>query len=138
METELLVILMFIGLFVLVVRSFMGVNPNKGPAKDILSNPDHKWTDSVRAWGGEMHFDTANRRIALIPRSGKAKVVGFGDVRRWNYGPLYNAAQTSQLGYRFQVTTNDGADPITFLDIRGMNHVVPEMWMAKLNAYING
>lgn len=137
-ETELLIILVFVGLFALLIRSFIGVKTSTPEVKAILKDPQHKWTDSVRAWGGEMHFDPENRRVALIPRSGKAKVVSFSDIRRWNVVPLMNSVQTAQLGYRFQVTTNDPKDPITSLDIRGLNASVPDFWAAKLTAYVEG
>ena len=48
-----------------------------------------------------------------------------------------NATQRNQLGWRFRITTANPANPITFLEIRGLDRAVPELWMAKLNAYIN-
>lgn len=121
---------------------YLGLSNNSGrttrAAHALLTNSDYKWVDSMKAWGGEIHVDPRGEgHLLLISRHSAPRVVGFGDLRQWGYDPLMSNTN-HHLGWRFKVTTNDAPEPITFIDIRGTNRSLPETWLAKLNAYING
>lgn len=107
-------------------------------ARAVLENPEYRWTDVLRSHQSEIRFDPEKRVMCLLSVHSAPRIVAFSDIRAWAYNVLpYRNTQTSYT-YRFQITTNNPANPITFLDIHAPNNSAAEMWVAKMTAYING
>lgn len=66
------------------------------------------------------------------------KLLPFSVIRKWRAEPVYNSADR-RVGWNFIIETADPAEPIWTIRIRsGGGNEVPNFWMAKFNAYLNG
>ena len=71
----------FMGFVLLAYNVFKGVDTKSSAATAILSNPKYRWTDSLKAWGGQIHFDQQGGFLGVLSRSSPPQVIAFGDVR---------------------------------------------------------
>lgn len=110
--------------------------PAPSESQLILQDPKYNWSDVLRVKNREIHFDTTNGGHNLVIRNKEAPaLLPFEIIRSWGYKPLTNFAN-DHIGYRFSITTSNALDPILYIGC-GRDVMVPDLWMAKFNAYLN-
>jgi len=66
------------------------------------------------------------------------RILPFSVIRKWRAEPIYNSADR-RVGWNFVIETGDVQEPIWTVRMRaGAGNAVPNFWMAKFNAHLNG
>ncbi|HEY8612333.1 MAG TPA: hypothetical protein VIL69_13705, partial [Roseomonas sp.] len=80
--------------------------------------------------GAEEMVGLASHRITrLLP---------FSIIRKWRTEPIYNSAD-KRVGWNFIIETADPQEPIWTIRMKfGPGNAVPNFWMAKFSAHLNG
>ncbi|MFH5923180.1 hypothetical protein [Roseomonas xinghualingensis] len=66
------------------------------------------------------------------------KILPFSIIRKWRAEPIYNSAGKC-VGWNFIIETGDTQEPIWTMRMRsGPGQAVPNFWMAKFSAHLNG
>jgi hypothetical protein len=62
----------------------------------------------------------------------------YSIIRKWRAEPIYNSAD-KRVGWNFIIETGDVAEPIWTVRMRsGPRTTLPNLWIAKFNAHLNG
>ena len=79
--------------------------------------------------GDEMLGIASRRATRLLP---------YAIVRRWRTEAVYNSAD-KRTGWNFLIETGDPQEPLWTIRLRsGAGNAVPNLWMAKFGAHLNG
>ena len=80
--------------------------------------------------GAEEMLGLASHRITrLLP---------FSIIRKWRTEPVYNR-QDRRVGWNFIIETGDTHEPLWTIRLPGKGgNAVPNYWMAKFSAHLNG
>jgi hypothetical protein len=66
------------------------------------------------------------------------RILPFSLIRKWRAEPIYNSAD-KRVGWNFVIETGDVREPIWTVRMRsGASNAVPNFWMAKFSAHLNG
>ncbi|MBP0446541.1 hypothetical protein J8J14_17340 [Roseomonas sp. SSH11] len=66
------------------------------------------------------------------------KLLPFSIIRKWRVEPVYNSAD-KRVGWNFIIETADTLEPIWTIRMRsGPGNAMPNFWMAKFSAHLNG
>lgn len=66
------------------------------------------------------------------------KLLPFSLIRKWRTEPVYNS-KDRRVGWNFIIETADTQEPIWTIRMRsGPGNTVPNLWMAKFSAHMNG
>ena len=82
-------------------------------------------------------FSDAEEMVGLASHR-ITKLLPFSIVRKWRVEPVYNS-KDRRVGWNFIIETGDWQEPIWTLRLRsGPGNAVPNLWMAKFAAHLNG
>ncbi|MBI0534931.1 hypothetical protein D9599_05010 [Roseomonas sp. KE2513] len=80
--------------------------------------------------GTEEMLGIASRRVT--------KLIPYAVIRKWRTEPVYNRADR-RVGWNFLIETADPREPLWTIRLRsGPGTSVPNFWMAKFSAHLNG
>jgi uncharacterized protein YcfJ len=73
-----------------------------------------------------------------IASSRATRMLPYSIIRKWRTEPVYNSAD-KRVGWNFIIETGDVAEPIWTVRMRsGPGTALPNLWIAKFNAHLNG
>jgi hypothetical protein len=82
-------------------------------------------------------FNAKEEMVGIASRK-VTKVLPFSIIRKWRTEPIYNSADR-RVGWNFIIETGDPQEPIWTIPLQsGPGNAVPNLWMAKFSAHLNG
>jgi hypothetical protein len=82
-------------------------------------------------------FSGADQMVGLASHR-LMKLLPFSIIRKWRTEPVYNSAD-KRVGWNFIIETGDPHEPIWTVRMRsGPGTAVPNFWMAKFSAHLDG
>ena len=93
--------------------------------------------DSLEGRDTTLLFSKADEMLGIASR-GVTKLVPYALVRKWRAEPVHNAADR-RTGWNFIIETGDPQEPLWTIRLRsGPGTAVPNFWMAKFSAHLDG
>lgn len=82
-------------------------------------------------------FSNADEMLGIASRR-MTKLVPYALIRKWRTEAVYNGAD-KRVGWNFIIETGDPREPLWTIRLRsGAGNAVPNFWMAKFGAHLNG
>ena len=82
-------------------------------------------------------FSQADEMLGIASRR-VTRLLPYAIVRRWRTEAIYNSAD-KRTGWNFLIETGDPQEPLWTIRLRsGPGNTVPNLWMAKFGAHLNG
>ena len=82
-------------------------------------------------------FSSADEMVGIASHR-ITRLLPFSIIRKWRTEPVYNSAD-KRVGWNFIIETADTAEPIWTVRMKsGASNAVPNFWMAKFSAHLNG
>jgi len=82
-------------------------------------------------------FSARDEMLGIASRC-VTRLLPYALVRKWRTEAIYNSTD-KRVGWNFIIETGDTAEPLWTIRLRsGAGHAVPNFWMAKFAAHLNG
>ena len=113
------------------------VRDGRRKAVEVLMLEYPAMEDRLEGRDTKLLFSDAEEMVGLASHR-ITKLMPFSIVRKWRVEPVYNS-KDRRVGWNFIIETGDWQEPIWTLRLRsGPGNAVPNLWMAKFAAHLNG